>query len=81
MLALARERVEDSGWRNVTLVAAAAEDAAVPATADGALFCGVHDVMRSRPALANVLGTSARAGGWSPVVPSGRPGGSPAARR
>ena len=62
MLALARERVEDSDWRNVTLVAAAAEDAAVPATADGALFCGVHDVMRSRPALANVLGF-VRAGG------------------
>ena len=82
MLALARERVEDSGWRNVTLVAAAAEDAAVPATADGALFCGVHDVMRS-PAGARERARlrPRRAGGWSPVVPSGRPGGSPAARR
>jgi SAM-dependent methyltransferase len=73
MLALAGERVEAEGWGNVSLIGAAAEDAAVPATADGALLCGVHDVMRSGPALANVLahvreGGRVVAGGpkWTP---------------
>jgi SAM-dependent methyltransferase len=40
----------------VRLVQAAAENAELPTiSADAALLCGVHDVMRSRPALANVL--------------------------
>jgi hypothetical protein len=36
-------------------VCAGAEEAVIPATADAALFCAVHDVMRSPAALANVL--------------------------
>ena len=55
MLEVARERVEEHGWRNVLLVQAAAEEAEIPATADAALVCGSHDVMRSPRALANVL--------------------------
>jgi SAM-dependent methyltransferase len=80
MLALARDRVERSGWHNVSLVPAAAEDAAIPATADAALLCGVHDVMRSPPALANVLahlreGGRVVAGGpkWAPWWHPGSP--------
>jgi SAM-dependent methyltransferase len=55
MLALAEARVQRQGWANVVLLEAPAEDAPIPATADAALLCGVHDVMRSRPALSNVL--------------------------
>jgi SAM-dependent methyltransferase len=55
MLAHARALVDRRGWTNVDLVCASAEDAAIPATADAALLCAVHDVMRSPAALANVL--------------------------
>jgi SAM-dependent methyltransferase len=55
MLARARALVQRRGWTNVELVCASAEDAAIPATADAALLCAVHDVMRSPAALANVL--------------------------
>ena len=56
MLAQARTRAERHGWTNVELVRATAEDADIPTNgADAALICGVHDVMRSQSALANVL--------------------------
>jgi SAM-dependent methyltransferase len=55
MLAQARALVQRRGWTNVELVCAGAEEAAIPATADAALLCAVHDVMRSPAALANVL--------------------------
>jgi SAM-dependent methyltransferase len=55
MLAQARALVQRRGWTNVELVCAGAEEAAIPATADAVLLCGVHDVMRSPAALANVL--------------------------
>jgi SAM-dependent methyltransferase len=56
MLAEARARVERHGWANVELIEGRAEDAELPTgSADAALFCGVHDVMRSRIAIENVL--------------------------
>jgi ubiquinone/menaquinone biosynthesis C-methylase UbiE len=55
MLSVARRRVERAGWRNVTLVQAAGEEATVPGVADAALFFFTHDVMRSRAALDNML--------------------------
>jgi ubiquinone/menaquinone biosynthesis C-methylase UbiE len=55
MLAIARARVADGGWRNVTLVTSAAEEAELPTVADAALLCAAHDVMRSPRALENVL--------------------------
>jgi SAM-dependent methyltransferase len=55
MLAQARARVLQNGWTNVELVCAGAEDAVITVTADAALLCAVHDVMRSPAALANVL--------------------------
>ena len=55
MLALAAERVAEAGWSNVVLTCAPLEDADLP-QADHALFCAVHDVMQSGPALDNVLG-------------------------
>jgi SAM-dependent methyltransferase len=55
MLDLARARIERCGWTNVELVQSDVAEADIPATADGALLCAVHDVMRSPAALANVL--------------------------
>ena len=73
MLAVAAARVADRGWDNVVLVQSPVEDADIPVVADHALFCAVHDVMQSGPALDNVLahvrpgGTVAAAGGkWAP---------------
>jgi SAM-dependent methyltransferase len=56
MLAEARARIERHGWSNVQLVESAAEHAQLSRRhADAVLICGVHDVMRSPPALVNVL--------------------------
>jgi SAM-dependent methyltransferase len=55
MLDVARDRVERHGWTNVELVEADVAEADIPGTADAALLCAVHDVMRSPAALANVL--------------------------
>ncbi|MBA3907219.1 MAG: methyltransferase domain-containing protein [Pseudonocardiales bacterium] len=73
MLSLAAERVAEAGWSNVVLTCGPLEDAELP-QADHALFCAVHDILQSRPALDNVLGhlspgASVAAGGgkWGPV--------------
>jgi SAM-dependent methyltransferase len=78
LLAQARALVQRRGWTNVELVCAGAEDAAIRATADAALFCAVRDVMRSPAGLANVLdhlrpGGRIVAGGakWAPWRRSG----------
>ena len=55
MLAQAHALVERHGWTNVELVCASAEEVAIPATADAAMLCAVHDVMRSTAGLVNVL--------------------------
>ncbi len=72
MLDLAARRVRGSGWSNVVLVPAAAQDADLPA-ADRALFCATHDVLQSEAALDNVLGrlrpgsaVVATGGKWAP---------------
>jgi ubiquinone/menaquinone biosynthesis C-methylase UbiE len=78
MLAAAQRRVERSGWTNVTLIEAAAEDARLPVPPDALLFAFSHDVLRSPAALDNLLGGARRgarvvaAGGkWPPrwIVP------------
>jgi ubiquinone/menaquinone biosynthesis C-methylase UbiE len=55
MLMRARARVRVKGWRNVTLLAATGEEAEIPGETNAALFCFVHDVLQSRPALEHVL--------------------------
>lgn len=55
MMELARERVAQHGWRNVTLIAAPAETAAVHGRMDAALFHFTHDILREPRALDNVL--------------------------
>jgi SAM-dependent methyltransferase len=62
MLARADKRAERYGWQNVTLLAAAGQDAAVPIAADAALLSAVHDVLRCPAALANVV-SQVRPGG------------------
>ena len=63
MAAVARERIADEGWRNVTVVESPAEDAEIPVTADAAVFCAVHDILQSPDALRNVM-TKLRPGAW-----------------
>lgn len=73
MLDLAADRAAAAGWRNVTLEHADAADVEPGAVADHALFCAVHDVVRSGAALDAVLarvrpGGAVAAGGgkWAP---------------
>lgn len=63
MLAVARDRVARQGWRNITLVQAPIGQAPIPVTADAALFCAVHDVLRSPRALRTVV-DSLRPAAW-----------------
>ncbi len=72
MVAVARERIEQEGWGNVTVVQSPAEDAQIASIADAALFCAVHDIMQSPDALRNVLsklrpgaGVAAGGGKWA----------------
>ncbi|NMH99169.1 methyltransferase domain-containing protein [Pseudonocardia sp. K10HN5] len=73
MLEVAAERVAAHGWDNVVLVESAVEDAELPAVADHALFCAVHDVLQSGAALDNVLAhlrggwVAAGGGKWAPA--------------
>jgi len=63
MAAVAREHIAGEGWRNVTVVQSAAEEAQLGLNADAALFCAVHDIMQSPAALRNVM-TTLRPGAW-----------------
>ena len=56
MMALAQQRVQQQGWRNVTLIESAAEDAEIPHPADAALFLFTHDILREPLALQNIAG-------------------------
>lgn len=56
MLARARECVQRHRWRNVSLIEASVEDAALACdAADAALFHFTHDILRSPAAVANVM--------------------------
>jgi ubiquinone/menaquinone biosynthesis C-methylase UbiE len=55
MMALARRRCVEAGWRNVTLIEAAVEEADVGAKFDAALFNYTHDVLQSPKALARLF--------------------------
>lgn len=56
MMERARQRVQQQGWRNVTLIEAAVEVAEIPRRADAALFHFTHDILREPLALQNVAG-------------------------
>jgi ubiquinone/menaquinone biosynthesis C-methylase UbiE len=73
MLAEAERRVNDNGWHNIELVRSRAEDFESPRSADAALFCAVHDILRSRSALERVFRhlrpdawVAAGGGKWAP---------------
>jgi demethylmenaquinone methyltransferase/2-methoxy-6-polyprenyl-1,4-benzoquinol methylase len=55
MLAKAHERIQRHGWDNISLMESGVETARIPAPVDSALFCLVHDIMRSPAALGHVL--------------------------
>jgi SAM-dependent methyltransferase len=55
MLEVADQRSKKENWSNVTLVEASVERADLPAECDAALFSLTHDVLQSRPAIANVV--------------------------
>jgi hypothetical protein len=72
MAAVARERIANEGWRNVTVVESPVEDAEIDVTVDAALFCAVHDILQSPGALRNVMtklrpgaGVAAGGGKWA----------------
>jgi SAM-dependent methyltransferase len=55
-------RVARHGWSNVTLIEGAAQEVELPGGLDAVLLVLTHDMMRSREALANVVGSLRPAG-------------------
>jgi len=55
MLKVARARAERFGWSNVTFITATAAEVDLPAEADAALFCAVHDVLRCQDSVRNII--------------------------
>ena len=55
MTRLARLRVAEEGWRNVTLLESSIEAADIPGPLDAVLFNFTHDVMRSPEALDRIF--------------------------
>jgi len=55
MLDQARARVAAAGWRNVTLLASAAQELTLPQPVDALLFHYTHDILRSVAALEHIL--------------------------
>ena len=74
MLARARRRVAAAGWRNITLLEAPVDRAALQGRADAALFHFTHDILQDAAALRRVfahLRTGARVAAvglcWAPL--------------
>lgn len=55
MIDKARQRVAQRRWKNVSLVCAPVETAALPDAADAALFHFTHDILRRPEAVAHVM--------------------------
>ncbi len=55
MLAQARLRVQQQGWRNVTLINAPAETFKIKTRADAAMFHFTHDILRNPKAICHVV--------------------------
>jgi ubiquinone/menaquinone biosynthesis C-methylase UbiE len=55
MAQLARERIAQAGWANVTLIESAVEEAPLPDAFDAVLFNFTHDVLQSTAALSRVF--------------------------
>ena len=55
MIGLARQRVTEAGWQNVTLLESSIESADIPGPFDAVLFHFTHDVMRSPAALKRIF--------------------------
>jgi SAM-dependent methyltransferase len=55
MLDIARARAEEAGWSNVTFIRAPAAQVDLRLQPDAALFCAVHDIVRSPESVRNIL--------------------------
>jgi ubiquinone/menaquinone biosynthesis C-methylase UbiE len=66
-LAQAHALAARNGWQNIALLNSPVEDAQIPVTADAALFCLTHDIMRTPRAVQNIV-SSLRDGGRIVVV-------------
>ncbi len=58
MMARARFRSQAAGWRQVTLIESAVEDAVLPRPFDAILFNYTHDILRSERALARLFASA-----------------------
>lgn len=56
MLEIARHRVVEHGWPQVTLVHSPAATARLPVQPDAAVFCAVHEVLQDDASLDNLIG-------------------------
>jgi SAM-dependent methyltransferase len=76
MIEVARRRVHAAGWDNVELINDVVQDAALPPSADAALFSLAHDVLQAHDAIQHVLASLRRdavmvaAGAMEPWLPA-----------
>jgi SAM-dependent methyltransferase len=61
MAAVARQRIEDNGWRNIEVIVGDAATATLPPAVDGILFFETHDLMRT-PAVVRRAVAAGRSG-------------------
>jgi len=77
MVAQARLRVRKSGWQNVRIIEAAAEEVVLSDAYDGLLLFAMHDVLTSPPALDHILASlkpNGRVVAAGPKLPAAFPG-------
>ena len=55
MMCLARKRVTEAGWQNITLLESPIESADIPGPLDAVLFNFTHDILRSPAALKRIF--------------------------
>ncbi len=55
MMGLARQRVIEAGWKNISLLESSIESADIPGPLDAVLFNFTHDILRSPPALSRIF--------------------------
>ncbi len=55
MMSLARQRVTEAGWKNITLLESSIEAANITGPLDAVLFNFTHDILRSPPALKRIF--------------------------
>lgn len=73
MAAVARQRIEDNGWKNVEVLVGDAATATLPSDVDGILFFETHDLMRTPAVVRRAVGAGRPGAGVVAFGPASAP--------